>query len=431
VVWILPLGYRVRDHPCRLERMFILIENGELYAPERLGAASVLVANDRIEQIGDVDRRALDTLGVDYQLIDAAGCVITPGFVDVHEHLLGGSGEGGLALQTPMLLPSELVRAGITTVVGTLGVDTTMKTMSGLLARVKALRDEGIAAFMWSGGYNVPPTTVTRSIREDILFIEECIGAGEIAISDERGLNQSGQELAKLVRDVHVGGLLSGKAGITHFHVGEDDTRLEPLREIIEDFQVRAEWLYPTHVQRNEKLLREAIDLANAGAHVDFDVVNEDVAKWLRFYLDNGGPIECLTISSDADSSTPDIFFQQLRGLVTDHRFALERVLPLVTSTPADFLKLTKKGHLRAGCAADILVMDARSLDLRDVVAGGERMVANGSLAFREQYLKKSKRAISIIGDKAPDVAIERMNRELGEFDEITGIAGLPPAAAG
>jgi len=411
--------------------MFILVEHGEVYAPERLGETSVLVANDRIERIGPVDRRTLDALGVEYEVIDAAGCIVAPGLVDVHEHLLGGSGEGSLALQTPMLFPSEIVRAGVTTVVGTLGVDTTMKTISGLLARVKALHEEGLTAFMWSGGYNVPPTTVTSSIRHDLLFVEECIGAGEIAISDERGLNQSAQELAKLVRDVHVGGLLSGKCGLTHFHVGEEDTRLQPLRELVEDFQVKPEWLYPTHVQRNEKLLREAIDLANAGAHVDFDVVNEDLARWLGFYLDNGGPIESLTISSDADSSTPDILFDQLRGLVTGHRFALEVVLPLVTSSPADCLKLEDKGRLRAGCAADLVVMEAGSLDIREVVARGKRMVANGSLAFRERYLEKSKRAVSIVGDKAPEVAMRRMHRELGEIDEIAALAGPPPASGG
>ena len=410
--------------------MFILIENGELYAPERLGESSVLLANDRIERIGAIDRRALDALAVEYEAIDAAGCVVSPGLVDVHEHLLGGSGEGSPALQTPMLFPSEIVRAGVTTVVGTLGVDTTMKTISGLLARVKALHEEGLTAFMWSGGYNVPPTTVTGSIRNDMLVIEECIGAGEIAISDERGLNQSGQELAKLVRDVHVGGLLSGKSGITHFHVGEEESRLAPLREIIDDYRVKPEWLYPTHVQRNEKLLREAIDLANAGAHVDFDVVNEDIAQWLRFYLDNGGPIESLTISSDADSSTPDIFFDQLRGLVTEHGFALEMVLPLVTSTPADCLKLRDKGHLRRGCAADVLIMDARSLEIREVIARGKRMIANGAVAFRERYLEKSKRAVSIVGDDAPQTAMEKLRLEIAELDALTAVAGLPPAGA-
>ena len=406
--------------------MFILIENGELYAPERKGQTSLLIANDRIERIGDIDRRGLDALGVEYAVIDAGGCVVVPGFVDVHEHLLGGSGEGSLALQTPMLFPREIVRAGITTVVGTLGVDTTMKTMSGLLARVKALHEEGMTACMWSGGYNVPPTTVTGSIREDLLFVDECIGAGEIAIPDERGLNQSTQELAKLVRDVHVGGLLTGKAGLTHFHVGEEDSRLEPLRELIDEFNVKPEWLYPTHVQRNEKLLREAIDLAKRGSHVDFDVVNKDLAKWVRFYMDNDGPMECLTVSSDSDSSTPDIFFDQLRGLVVNHRIGLETMLRLVTSTPAKLLKLVRKGKLAEGADADVVVLDADSLDIHEVIARGNRMVSNGALTFRECYLANSSRAVSIIGDKAPEIAFERMNRELAEIDEITRVAGLP-----
>ena len=393
---------RVSTDAASTRGMFLLIENGELYDPEPKGVRSVLVANDRIEKIGDVDRRALDRLGVEYEVIDAEGCVVTPGLIDVHEHLLGGSGEGQLSLQTPMLFPREIIKGGVTTVVGVLGVDTTMKTISGLLARVKALKEEGLSAWMWSGGYNVPPTTVMASIREDIMFIDEVIGAGEIAISDERGLNQSGQELAKLVRDVHVGGLLSGKAGLTHFHVGEEDTRLEPLREIITDYQVRAEWLYPTHVQRNEKLLDEAIELAHAGAHVDFDVVSRDLAKWFRYYLDSGGPLEKLTVSSDSDSSTPELFYGQLCGLVVEHGHTLDLVLPLVTSNPAKALELGKKGRVAEGCDADLLVLEAGILAIRDVVARGKPVMRDGEVVHREKFLEKSSRNVHLVGAKWP-----------------------------
>jgi beta-aspartyl-dipeptidase (metallo-type) len=382
--------------------MLLLIENGELYDPVPRGEQTVLIANDRIEKIGPVDRRALDTLDVEYEVIDASDCFVTPGLIDPHEHLLGGSGEGGFALQTPEPFLREIVRAGVTTVVGTLGVDTTMKTLPGLLARVKALKEEGLSTYMWSGGYNVPPTTVMGSIRKDMLFIEEVVGAGEVAVSDERGLNQSAQELAKLVRDTSVGGLLSGKAGVTHFHVGEEKTRLQPLRDLVEQFQVKTELLYPTHVQRNDKLLREAIDFANAGAHLDFDVVNEDLAKWLDFYIENGGPLERLTISSDSDSSTPDIFYSQLCGLVVKHGYSLDQVLPLVTSNTASVLKLEKKGCLEVGKDADVLLVERGTLDIRHVIARGRRMVSDGEPIVREKFLEKSFRGIDLVGDKFP-----------------------------
>jgi beta-aspartyl-dipeptidase (metallo-type) len=381
---------------------FLLIENGDLFAPEPRGVQSILVAGETIVRMGDVDRRALDMLGVEYDTVDARGCVVTPGLVDPHEHLLGGSGEGSLALQTPMLFVDEIARAGVTCVVGTLGVDTTMKTPAGLLARVKALNEEGLTARMWTGGYNVPPTTVMQSVREDMLFIGEVIGAGEIAISDPRGLDPAPRDLARLVRDTHTGGLLSGKAGVTHFHVGEEDTRLAPLCELIEQFRIPASWLYPTHVERSEALMDEAIALAHRGAHVDVDIVERDLARWVRYYFDHGGPPERLTVSSDADSSTPDILSGEVRALARDGDHPLERVLRLASTNAATVLCLDRKGRLDVGMDADILVLEHGSLDIRDVIARGRPVVRDGAVRIRERFIEQSSRRWSLEGAKAP-----------------------------
>jgi beta-aspartyl-dipeptidase (metallo-type) len=384
--------------------MFILIENGQIYTPTPIGRHSVLIAGDRIARIGGIDPRALDRLGVEWERIDAEGCFVVPGLIDPHAHLLGGSGEGSLALATPMVFVHEIARAGVTTVVGTLGVDTTMKTVEGLLARVKALSELGLTTRMWTGGYNVPPTTLLNSVRQDMMFVEEVIGAGEVAISDERGLNQSAQELAKLVRDTHVGGLLSGKCGRTHFHVGEESTRLQPLRDIVEQFQVQCDWLFPTHIQRNAELLKEAIDLANAGAYVNMDIVEEDLHRWLRVYLDEGGPLDRLSVCSDMDSSTPDIFYAQFCGLVVEHGYSLDMVLPLFTSNTADALKLEGIGTIVEQNQADVLVLAPDGLRVRHVIAKGQVIVREGEALIREKWLRDSKRSIAMLGDQHPAV---------------------------
>lgn len=384
--------------------MFILIENGDVYTPEPRGRASLLIASGQIAIVGEVDGRALARLDVEVDRIDATGCVVVPGLIDPHAHLLGGSGEGSLALQTPMMFVQEIARAGVTTVVGTLGVDTTMKTIAGLLARVKALEELGLTARMWTGGYNVPPTTVLGSIRGDMMFIDEVVGAGEVAISDERGLLPTMHELAKLVRDTHVGGLLTGKAGLTHFHVGEEDTRLQPLRDLVEQCRIKCEWLYPTHVQRNADLLQEAIELAEGGAFVDMDVVEEDLPRWIRFYLENGGPPDRLTVSSDMDSSTPDIFYQQFCTLVVKEGHRLEDVLPLFCTNAARALKLKKKGRLVPRMDGDVVLLTRGDLAVRDVVSGGKVLVRDGEPVVREKWLENSKRQFAMLGDDHPSM---------------------------
>src|SRR5262249_25993952 len=153
--------------------MLTLIENGFVYAPEPRGVRSVLFAGDRIEKIGDVDRRVLESAGLDLEVVDADDCIVTPGLIDPHEHLLGGSGEEGFSSQTPEIFLSEIATGGVTTVVGCLGVDTTTKTMPGLLARAKALGEEGLTAFVWAGGCNVPPATITGSQRGDVNFVSD------------------------------------------------------------------------------------------------------------------------------------------------------------------------------------------------------------------------------------------------------------------
>src|SRR5436853_300234 len=83
-----------------------------------------------------------------------------------------------------------------------------------------------------------PAATVMASLRDDLLFIEPVIGAGEIAISDKRTLQPDARALASVIVDTYVGGTLSRKAGVTHIHVGEGADRLAPIRQVLDEFDV-------------------------------------------------------------------------------------------------------------------------------------------------------------------------------------------------
>ncbi|WP_420129448.1 amidohydrolase family protein [Longimicrobium sp.] len=380
--------------------MLTLIEGGRVYDPDPRGVQSVLLADGHVGKVGDINRKALESLGAEYQIIDASGCIVVPGLIDPHIHLLGGSGETGFSTQTPEFFISEIVRFGITTVVGTLGVDTTMKTMPGLLAKVKALKEHGLNAFCWSGGYDVPPESILGTVREDIMFIDEVIGAGEVAISDERALEPDTRDLARTATHAHIGGMLARKAGLMHVHVGESKRRLEPLRKVFDEHDVAPCWVYATHIERTEALMDEAIELARRGMPCDIDVVERDLHRWLRHWRKNGGPTDLLTVSSDASMTSPAGVWMQLRDCVLNHGFTLEQVLPLATRNTARILKLREKGELRKGCAGDILLLQKDTLEIVHVFSHGKVVVQDGEVVETEAWLEDSDRHIHLMGTK-------------------------------
>src|SRR5215203_475077 len=128
------------------------MRGGEVYSPSPLGRASVLALNGTIARVGEVDAGAAEVLGVPVEIVDASDCIVVPGLIDPHVHLIGGSGEQGYSSATPEIFLNELIAAGVTTVIGCLGVDTTMKNMAALVGKAKALQEQGITAYVYSGG---------------------------------------------------------------------------------------------------------------------------------------------------------------------------------------------------------------------------------------------------------------------------------------
>ncbi|XGC81592.1 amidohydrolase family protein [Bdellovibrio bacteriovorus] len=393
----------------------ILIEGGEVYSPESKGELNILIGTEKILHVGKYkDLAALQAIDQDTEVIDARNCYVTPSLVDPHEHLCGGSGEDGFATQTPSINSYELVKSGITTVVGCLGSDTITKNMANLLAKVKSLEEVGISAFCYTGGYEVPPRTLTHDIRTDILFVKEIIGLGEVALSDERSRDPDLHDLARVVVDARVAGMLAKKAGLTHFHVGELKNGLKQIFLLLEEYEVKPSCLYPTHLNRNSKLLADGAKLTKKGCFIDIDMCEEDGFDCLKTLLSHNAVKEHITFSSDASVNTPESMFSQFRDCVVNHKVDLSEALLYVSTNTAKVLKLNSKGTLETKSDADILIIDKKDFAIKTVISRGRVLLKDGSIAFRDPQELDSKRKLSYNGEKR------------GEFE-----AGQPPIQTG
>lgn len=379
--------------------MITLIEDVDIYAPESMGRGSILLVGDRVAAIGAISNSEWRIRGVECHHVPGSGLLAIPGLIDPHEHLIGGSGETGFGSQTPEIFVQELITAGITTVVGCLGVDTSTRNMPALVGKAKGLREQGVSALLWTGGYPIPPATLTGSVVNDILYVEEIIGAGEIAISDLRSSHPDVRELARLVGSVRNAGLLAGKAGVTHFHVGGTEEHLRSLHTLISEYSVDPVCVYATHVERSEALMLDAIALAARGATVDMDTFEEDMPRWVRFYLEHGGDPARLTLSTDAAINSPRTLLEQVAACVRGGH-PMEQTLAFLTSNTADVLKLRHKGRLEAGKHADINLLRREDLSLSHVFGCGKLLYADGRLTSPEPYLQHSNRTVNLHGIK-------------------------------
>jgi beta-aspartyl-dipeptidase (metallo-type) len=370
--------------------MIHLLRNAELYDPEPRGRAHLLVAGERVVWVGTEAPGLPASLGVTEH--DLEGRRVIPGLIDGHVHLTGGGGEAGPNTRVPPLGLSRLTSGGVTTVVGLLGTDDVVRTTAELVTVARGLNAEGLTAYCLTGGYHLPPMTVTGSVRLDIVLIDLILGVGELAISDHRSSQPTLDDLLGVAGEAHVGGLMAEKAGIVHLHVGDGARGLDLVRRALACSELPAAVFNPTHVNRRKALFDEALTLAQRGCTIDLTAFPVDAgedawtaAEALLRYLDAGLPATQVTVSSDGggclpafdgegrvkafDVGRPSALGDTLEELLAGGH-ALERVLPAFTSNPARVLRLPRKGRLTAGADADLIVLDAENR-IADVMARG------------------------------------------------------------
>ncbi|WP_317405532.1 beta-aspartyl-peptidase [Megamonas funiformis] len=379
---------------------FTLLKNAHVIAPEDLGVKDILVAGEKIAMIGE----GLSLPAVyDCEVVDCEGNYVVPGFIDSHVHLIGGGGEGGYATRTPEIQLTDITTSGVTTVLGLLGTDGVTRHVASLLAKARGLEDEGITAYIYSGSYEIPTPTITGSVRNDIILIDKVIGTGEIAMCDHRSSQSPKEAYQQITAEARVGGMLSGKAGVVNMHLGDGEDGLKMLYEITKNGEIPKTQIIPTHVNRNKRLFKEAIEWAKQGGIMDVtssvspesgsshSVKSSEAVKQA---LEAGVNIENITMSSDGNGSMP-IFdeagnnigvgvasqisiLNEFRDMVQKENIAITDAIKIITSNIAKFTKLyPRKGCLVNNSDADILVLD-KDLQLQHVWARGTHMVENG-----------------------------------------------------
>ena len=372
--------------------MLKLLRVARVLGPEPLAGNELLIADGRIAAIGS--ELAVPS-NWPVEVVDARDRVAVPAFIDQHVHVTGGGGEGGFGTRCPPITVEAIAAQGIGTVVGVLGTDCVSRSPADLLAAVRGLRAGGVAAYMYTGAYRVPTPTLTGDIQRDLAWIPEVIGVGEIALADHRSGQPTLAEIARLVADARVGGMLAGKRGICHFHIGDGERGLSQLRELLDTTEIPPDQVIPTHVNRRHQLLAEAADFArDHGGNIDVtafdDAPGDDefsAYNAARLLLEWGVPLERITLSSDCNGSLPvfdargDYAGMRVAGnttllsdwqrLVHEGVLPLETALCLLTSNVARVLGVhAHKGRLAPGFDADITLLDEHLMPCQTWVAG-------------------------------------------------------------
>ncbi len=385
--------------------MFTLLKNADIYSPRHLGLGHILVCAGKIVFI-DTSLPTLGT-GLDLTTLDMEGRMVLPGLIDAHTHVTGGGGETGYSSRVPTVPLSDFTRAGVTSVVGLLGTDDVMRSTSSLVAATMSLREQGLSAWCYTGGYHFPLTLLTDSAVSDIAHIECVIGIGELAISDHRGSHLTCEELIRLAGQAHVGGLLTGKAGVLHLHLGDGRDGLALVNQALDIGEVPARTYNPTHVNRLSGLFDEACELTRRGCNIDitaYPVVEEDpdlgVVQAVQRYMAGGYAADKLTVSSDGGGCLPTfdkkgrlvkVGFASSLSLLTalvellNAGLALEEAAPFFSRNVAKLLRLTHKGELQIGADADLVGLD-NQYAVTEVMCCGEMHIRGGEVVKKGMF---------------------------------------------
>lgn len=374
--------------------MFKLLKDATVYSPEFIGNKDILLCFDKVALIED----KINPTGLkDVEIVNCDGKIVFPGFIDLHVHITGGGGEGGFTTRTEEAKAEDILKYGITTVVGVLGADGVTRNMPNLYAKARQLELEGLSTYIYTGSYQVPVITLTGNIQNDMVFVDKVIGVGEICLADSRAFEPSFDEISRIAAQTRNGAIISGKAGLVHFHLGLGESAMEYMFRLSNETLIPKQHILPTHVNRTKVLFNRALEYLKQGGNIDLtagfipsDTDKECVATYdaLRTVLDRNLDFSGITISSDAYGSVPTfdengnvvssetvsckILFDEVRTAIKHRGIPVETAIGIITKNAAQRLKIDdRKGTLEVGKDADCVICDS-ALNIVNVISKGK-----------------------------------------------------------
>jgi dihydroorotase len=344
--------------------------------------------------------------------IDATGCVVAPGLIDIHVHLR----EPGQTYKETIATGTAAAAAGgFTTVVAMPNTTPVNDSVKSLRWMMDAARGPVVKLLAM-------PAATFGSLGQEITDFHELVRAGAVGFTDDgkpvledevmraalvaaAGL---GVPVSQHAEDTRLTGGCCMNAGRMAFRLGlrgmpveaeacivERDLRL--LREIEQAERVRPH-LHVQHVS-TARALHEIRRAKAAGLHVTceaaphhFTLTDEAIGDYdtnakmnppLRAEADRhaliegllDGTVECIaTDHAPHASHEKEVEFERaangitgletalglaLRVLHREHGMELTRVIALMSTRPAEVIGLKQRGNLRVGSWADVVVFDA------------------------------------------------------------------------
>lgn len=308
--------------------MEILLKNADLYSPNHMGKVDILIKDGVVKKI---DKQ----IDVDCDIIDCRGKIVTPMFVDGHEHI---------AFQN-YYTPQGIINSGVGTVLGVLAWENGEKYVINNIKIAKSLKEYGIQAYALAGS-----KTYRENITEDIINNDIVMGV-KTALNSQtmiKDVNPTYEELKELAVSTYNAGKQSKKSVQVHIHLetegGDFETcNLSWIDRVVEETGVPYSIFKLTHAQ---KYRAKILEYANKGCYIDYTAFHEGYDSRYDYLVEaiksKKVDLSKISISSDLGilnlernwnkEESPFTLLHTLRTLIDYKGLKLEEVLPFITT---------------------------------------------------------------------------------------------------